>query len=71
MLPVYYYVYSRLFLSKIACNVVSFDEPLIHISLASFYGTKANSADTDQTPQKAASGQGSTVCLQNVLLKYE
>ena len=34
-------------------------------------GPSANSAEPDQTPQNAASDQLSTICLQNVLLKFE
>ena len=39
-----------------------------------FVGHRQNSADPDQTPLNAASDQGlqlSTVCLQNVLFKFE
>ena len=35
-----------------------------------FNETYANSANPDQTPQVTASGQVSSYCLHNVLLKY-
>ena len=40
---------------------------LVHISLASFYGTKTNIADLDQMPQNVASDQ----CLQCFLRMFE
>ena len=42
---------------------------LTHISLVSLFGTKANSADPDQTPQNAASDQGLHCLLAGISIR--
>ena len=44
---------------------------LTHISLASFYGTQANSADPDQMPQSVASDPVPDCLLTDCSIKFE